>query len=172
MKPYLLTLVVVVFATALTRLLPHPWNFTPMTAVALFGGSYLPRKLSFLVPFLAMIVSDLVLGIHATLFFVYGSFALVVWLGQRIGEHRTFSRVGSAALASSFLFFMVTNFGVWATQSFYSKTAAGLVACYVAALPFFQTALAGDLLYTAVLFGGLSLATIMATSFSESAVTY
>ena len=170
MKPYLSTLVVVIFAAALTRLLPHPWNFTPITAVALFSGSYLPRKLSFLVPLLAMAVSDLILGIHATLFFVYGSFALVAWIGQRIGENRTFSQVGSAVLASSFLFFMITNFGVWVTQSLYLKTVDGLVACYIAALPFFQATLAGDLFYTAVLFGGFALATLMVPSLRESTV--
>ena len=89
---------------------------------------------------------------------IYGSFALVVCIGLLLRRKRTALRIAGAALASSILFFIITNFGVWAFGSLYPKTFAGLVACYAAAIPFFQNTLVGDALYTAALFGGFALA--------------
>jgi hypothetical protein len=148
-----------ILAAAASRLIPHPPNMASITAVALFGGAYLSdKRLAFLVPLAALFLSDLILGLYAHMEIVYGSFALVVCIGLLLRRKRTTVRVAGAALLSSILFFVITNFGVWAFGSLYPKTTAGLVACYVAAVPFFQNTLAGDALYTAVLFGGFALA--------------
>jgi hypothetical protein len=158
-KPRLLVLVCMILAAAASRLVPHPPNMASITAVALFGGAYLSdKRLAFLVPMAALFLSDLILGLYSHMEIVYGSFALVVCLGLLRRRKRTPLRIASATLASSILFFVITNFGVWAFGSLYPKTAARLATCYVAALPFFRNTLAGDALYTAVLFGGFALA--------------
>jgi uncharacterized membrane protein len=145
-------------AAAATRLLPHPPNVTPVAAMALFGGAHLAdRRLAFLVPLAAMFASDLVLGLHALVPVVYGAFALIVWIGTRLAGRITPARVAVATLAGSVLFFAVTNFGVWALGGLYPRTAAGLVAAYVAAIPFFRNTLVGDAAYALALFGGYAL---------------
>ena len=158
-KPRLLVLVLMILAAAASRLIPHPPNLASITAVALFGGAYLnDKRLAFLVPMAALLLSDLVLGFYSHMEIIYGSFALVVCVGLLLRKRRTPLRIASAALASSVLFFVMTNLGVWLFGSLYPKTTAGLVTCYVAAIPFFQNTLVGDALYTAVLFGGFALA--------------
>ncbi len=158
-RPRFVVLVAMILAAAASRLIPHPPNVASITAVALFGGAYLTdKRLALIVPLAALFLSDLVLGFYRHMEVVYGSFLLVVCLGFWLQRKRSVLRIGAAALASSFVFFVVTNFGVWAFESLYPKTAAGLLACYVAAIPFFQNTLAGDALYTAVLFGGFALA--------------
>lgn len=158
-KPRLGVLVLMILAVAASRLIPHPPNMASIAAMALFGGAYLSNKwLAFLVPLVALFLSDLVLGLYGHMEIVYGSFALVVCIGLLLRKRRTPLRIAGAALVGSTIFFVITNFGVWAFGSLYLKTAAGLVACYVAAGPFFQNTLAGDALYTAVLFGGFALA--------------
>ena len=158
-KQRLVVLICLIFAAAASRLIPHPPNMTSITAVALFGGAYLSdKRLAFLVPFAALLLSDFVLGFYGHMEVVYGSFALVVCIGLLLRKRRSPLRIAGAALASSILFFIITNFGVWAFGSLYPKTMAGLAACYVAAIPFFQNTLIGDALYTAVLFGSFALA--------------
>jgi hypothetical protein len=137
---------------------PHPPNFTPIGAMALFSGAYLSRRtLAFVAPIAAMLLSDVVLGFHSGMPFVYGSVALIVVIGWLALQHRSPVRIGAAALVGSVLFFAVTNFGTWALSGMYPLTFAGLTACYVAAIPFFQNTLAGDLFYAGVLFGGFAL---------------
>ncbi len=158
-KSRLLVVVLMILAAAASRLIPHPPNLASITAVALFGGAYLTNKrLALIVPLAALFLSDLILGFYRHMEIVYGSFLLVVFLGFWLQRKRSALRIAGAALASSVIFFIVTNFGVWAFESLYPKTAAGLLACYVAAIPFFQNTLVGDALYTAVLFGGFALA--------------
>ncbi len=158
-RPRFVVLLVMILAAAASRLIPHPPNVASITAVALFGGAYLTdKRLAFVVPLAALFVSDLILGFYSHMEIVYGSFALVVCIGFWIQRNRSALRIAGAALASSILFFVLTNFGVWAFGSLYPKTAAGLLTCYVAAIPFFQNTLAGDALYTTVLFGGFALA--------------
>ena len=158
-KPRLLVVVLMILAAAASRVIPHPPNVASIAAVALFGGAYLSNKrLALIVPLAALFLSDLVLGFYSHMEIVYGSFLVVVCLGFLLQRKRSVLRIAGAALASSVLFFVVTNFGVWAFESLYPKTAAGLLACYVAAIPFFQNTLVGDAIYTAVLFGGFALA--------------
>src|SRR5438128_711996 len=158
-KPRLLVLVCMILAAAASRIVPHPPNMASIAAVALFGGVYLSNKrLAFLVPVGALLLSDFVLGFYRHMEIVYGSFALAVCIGLLLRKRRSIPRIAGATLAGSVVFFVITNFGVWAFESLYPKSFAGLIACYVAAIPFFQNTLMGDALYTAVLFGGFALA--------------
>ena len=144
---------------AISRLVPHPWNVTPIAAMALFGGAHFAdRRLAFLIPAAAMMATDLFLGWHGTLPFVYAGFAAIVLIGRAIRGRLTTVSVGGGALAGTLLFFLITNFGHWLIAPEYPKTLAGLAACYTAAIPFFRNMLAGDLFYTAALFGSLALA--------------
>ncbi len=155
----LMVLLVLVALAALSRLVPHPPNVAPIAALALFGGAYFPdRRLAFLVPGLALLVSDLVIGFHSQLVLVYASFAMTVGIGFLLRGRVRILSVAAAAVGSSALFFAVTNFGVWLLDGLYPTTLEGLVTAYVAAIPFFQNSLMGNLFYTAVLFGGFAAA--------------
>lgn len=159
MRPRLAVLITIVFSAAFFRLMPHPPNLTPIAAVALFGGAYFTdKRLAFLVPLSALLVSDLVLGFYSQMPIVYISFALIVSIGLWLRQRRTLVPIAGATLASSILFYVTTNFGVWAFGSLYPKTLVGLIACYVAAIPFFHNTVLGDAVFAAVLFGGFSLA--------------
>ncbi len=165
----------IVLAAAMSRLLPHPYNFTPIGAMGLFGAAYFSKKyLSFLVPFAAMWVSDLFLNnlVYARMYpefygegfvwygnlWVYGSFALIVGLGFLLLRRVKLSSLLAASLAASVLFFVVTNFGAWMASPQYPKTVAGLMTAYGAGIPFFWNTLLGDLFFTGVLFGPYELA--------------
>lgn len=148
-----------ILGAAASRLLPHPPNFTPIAAMALFAGARLDdRRLAFLVPLAALFLSDLVIGLHAGIPFVYGAFALIVVLGLRLRRRPSALPIAGAALAASLLFVAVTNLGAWAAGHQYPRTAAGLASCFQAAIPFFWPTLLGDALYSVLLFGGLALA--------------
>jgi hypothetical protein len=157
-SPRLLALLGLIAFAAALRLVPHPPNFTPIGAMALFTGATLPRRaLAFAAPLLALLASDLILGFYQGMEVVYLSTALVVAIGWLVATRRTPARVGAAALASSVAFFLITNFAVWLSSGMYPHTTGGLAACYAAALPFFQNSIAGDLFYTALLFSGFAL---------------
>jgi hypothetical protein len=150
-----------VVSAALLRLLPHPPNFTPVGALALFAGAtFASTRAAVSVPLLAMMLADLLLhwrdgnGLHGGLPAVYGSMLATVWLGRRLGHDRRLTATVTASLLAALLFFVATNLAVWLGGGMYRRDLAGLVACYVAALPFFGTTLASQLLFAGVLFGG------------------
>jgi hypothetical protein len=148
-----------IFAAAALRLVPHPPNFAPIAAMALFAGAQMPRKtLSFIAPFAALLLSDAVIGFYSGAGFVYFSFAATVLIGWAIASRKSPLTIALASISSSVLFFVVTNFGVWTSGTMYPHSLAGLENCYVAAIPFFRNTLAGDLVYAALLFGGFALA--------------
>jgi hypothetical protein len=159
MNARIFTLLSAILAAAALRLVPHPPNFSPIGAMALFSGAYLGRRgaVALVAPLGALFLSDLVLGFYSGMITVYFSVALIVIIGWLALRRVSPIRVGGAAIASSVLFFALTNFGVWLSSGFYPRTLAGLEACYVAAIPFFQNTVAGDLFYAAVLFGGFAL---------------
>ena len=159
MNARILTLLTAILAAAALRLVPHPPNFTPIGAMALFSGAYLGRRgaVALVAPLGALFLSDLVLGFYRGMPTVYFSVALIVIIGWLALRRVSPIRVGGAAIASSVLFFMLTNFGTWLSSGFYPRTLAGLEACYIAAIPFFQNTVAGDLFYAAVLFAGFAL---------------
>ena len=135
----------------LSRLIYHTPNFTPILALALFGGVYLNRRYALLVPLLLMVVSDLLIGFHDIVFFTWGSILLISALGLGVRKQKNFTTILGARLVSASLFFVVTNFGVWLMK--YPHTIHGLTQCYIAAIPFFRTSLFSTLAYSAVLFG-------------------
>lgn len=151
-KFWILTLMV--FAAAFVRLIPHPPNFAPVAAMALFGGAYFTKKwAAFLVPLVAMLVTDLFLGFHPTMWAVYLSFVLIVAIGILMIRQKKVTSIFFASVTASVAFFIITNFGVWMSTPYYEKTGAGLAACYTAAIPFFHQTLLSDLFFVAILFG-------------------
>ncbi len=164
----------VVIVLAMSRLLPHTvafslFNFSPLGGIALFSAAYFNRKyMAYLLPLAALWLNNLLID---NLFFaqyyegfawfanpeVYFAFALIVLMGSGLLKKITLPRVGIAAVAASLVFFIVTNFYAWFNTDLYPKTSAGLVACYIAAIPFYWNTLASDVFYSAVLFGGFEL---------------
>jgi hypothetical protein len=143
-----------IIAAAFTRLIPHYPNFTAVGAIALFGGAYLPnKKLAFIVPFIAMLLTDLIIGFHQTMWAVYLSFGLIVLIGLQVSKNKKITNILFATISSSILFFVVTNFAQWLSDPFYAKTGAGLVLCFTMAIPFFGYTALGDLFYVGLLFG-------------------
>jgi hypothetical protein len=132
----------------LFRVLPHPDNFTPTMAIALFSGAVLAPSLAFSIPLLLMMASDLAIGLHPLFWLVWGSFLAVTllgtWLKQRLGA----GRMALATLSGSLFFFVTTNLGVFFFTAMYPKTWEGLLQCFAMAVPFFRNSLAGDVLYT------------------------
>lgn len=158
MRTRIITLSIIIFSIALFRLLPHPPNVSPVAAIALFGGVYFAdRRVAFLVPFAALMLSDLLIGLHDTMLYVYAGFALTVVVGFYIRSKLSATRIAAAAVFSSALFFVLTNFGVWLTSGIYPATAEGLLQSYVAGIPFLQNSLLGNLVFTALMFGGFTL---------------
>jgi hypothetical protein len=162
-----------ILLAAFSRVLPHPFNFTPIAAMALFGGACLANKrVAFIVPLAAMFISDSILqmisgiGWHNTILYVYASFAVITGIGIYMRNNAKAGNIILASLISSLLFFAVTNFGVWAAGGF-ENGLAGLAATYLLGVPFhnndilgsfFFNTIAGDLFWSGVLFGGFYLA--------------
>ena len=153
-----ITILSLIVLAVITRLLPHPPNVAPITAIALFGGSRFDNKwIGFSLPLLCMFLSDLFLGFHGTIYWVYGSLLLVVILGMLLINKVNIKNCAAAAFSGSFLFFLITNFGVWLSSPYYTKNIEGILSCYTLALPFLGNTLAGSLFYSAVMFGGYEL---------------
>lgn len=149
-----LVIIALIAVCALSRLLPHPPNFSPIEATALFAGAYLSsRWLSVLVPLAAMALSDLFLGWHDGLWLVYLCIAGIAFAGAFLATRITALKVFSYAVSSAVAFFLITNAFVWLSSGMYPYSAAGLIACYTAAIPFFHNQLAGVVIYSTLLFG-------------------
>lgn len=151
-----------------SRLLPHPANFAPIAAIAIFGGLYLPKRWAIVLPMLAMFVSDIFIGFYTwqIMASVYGSFAIIGLIGLLVRKNNHASSAGKkisniigGTVLASVLFFLITNFAVWAFGNMYTHSLAGLTQCYTMAIPFFKNTLLGDLLYTGVLVGSFELLT-------------
>ncbi len=177
MKTRTLIIVGAVLLAALTRLMPHPQNFAPITAMALFGAASLTdRRLGILTPLLALFVSDMCIevahrlgwmtswGIYSGMWVMYLVNLLIILIGLLLRKHRTVPVIAGATLAGSVVFFLVTNFGVWAFGGLdingnpYPHTVEGFIVCYQEAIPFFKNTLLGDAFYSTALFGGFALA--------------
>jgi hypothetical protein len=125
----------------------------PIAAMALFGGAYLDKKYALIFPLLALFISDLFLGFHASMPAVYTSFFVTGLMGMWLASHKKVSYIITASIISSIMFYLLTNFNYWYAASLYPKTYAGLVQSYEMALPFFRNTLLGDLLYSGIFFG-------------------
>jgi hypothetical protein len=194
----LLIFTMIVLAAAL-RLAPHPWNFTPVGAIALFAGAMVRDRCgAFLFPLLAMFASDAIIGFNKLSPLVYASFLISVLIGRaligpRFGltaqasasprakpesepdadprvQKYALPRIGGATFLGALQFFVITNFGVWAFLNSYPRTGASLLTCYIAGVPLFWNTLAGDAVYATLLFGGFFLAERFAARLRPSAV--
>ena len=164
-------IVLLIFLAAMSRLLPHPPNFAPIGAMALFGAAYFTHRYwAFIIPIVSMWISDLILNnvVYGQYFdgfvwfytgslFTYGAFALIVLLGIFTLKKVRVPTLVASALGASVIFFVVSNFGVWFLGNMYPKDLGGLMACYIAGIPFFPNTILGDLFYTTVLFGTFAL---------------
>lgn len=154
----LLALALILLAAAL-RIAPHPWNFTPVGAMALFSGALIKdRRLAFLFPLLTLFLGDVFTGLYKILPIIYASFLINVAIGFWLRDHRTVARISIATLLGAIQFFLVSNFAFWRFMDSYPHNSSGLLACYVAAIPLFWNTLAGDAVYAALLFGAYALA--------------
>ncbi|MDR1674899.1 MAG: hypothetical protein LBR86_00275 [Tannerella sp.] len=160
---------VVILLAAASRLIPHPAGFAPIAGMALFGAAYYSKRYwAYILPIAAMMLSDIVLNtwVYSAYMdghmlwwslYTYGALALIVLMGTfTLKKVRVLNMAGSA-VGASVIFYLVSNFGTWISSGMYLHTWEGLGTCYVAALPFFRNGLAGDLLYTGVLFGAFEL---------------
>jgi hypothetical protein len=160
-----------ILLAALSRLIPHPANFAPIGAMALFGTAYYSKRhWAFIIPIASMWISDLILNnvvygqyfdhfvwFYSGSLFTYGAFALIVLLGMFTLKKVRIPMLAVSALGASMIFFIVSNFGVWFSGIMYPKDLGGLMACYAAGIPFFKNTLAGDLVYSALMFGAFEL---------------
>lgn len=144
----------------ISRLVPHPWNFTPVGSASLFSGARLPGWQAYLIPLAIMAITDPILNAlnHVALFsymqvVIYISFALSVVIGRRLWSTESVPRIALASLLNSTQFFLITNFGVWVGSTQFTHSAAGLAACYTVAIPFFAYTVLGDLFFAGAIFG-------------------
>lgn len=140
----------------ISRLLPHPANFAPIGAIALFAGIYLPKKWSLVLPIVAMFISDIFVGFYSwqIMLAVYISFGITGVIGLIIKNHKKFSTVVGGTVLGSIIFFLVTNASVWIFGTMYTHNFSGLIQSYLMAIPFFRNSLLGDLFYVGIMVGG------------------
>jgi hypothetical protein len=156
----LIWLVSIIAIATLIRLLPMPVNFSPIGAMALFAGfTFRNRIAAFAFPLVALLISDALIGFHDLMWAVYGAFALVVAAGIFLRDQKSVAAKLGGALFASVSFFVITNYAVWMQGSLYPRTQEGLAQCFMAAIPFFKNEVAGDVFFTAVLFGTWALVT-------------
>jgi hypothetical protein len=162
----------IILLAAMSRLVPHPANFAPIGGMALFGAAYYSKRYwVFIIPIVSMWLADLVLNnvVYAQYFdhfvwfyqgcyWTYGAFILIGLIGFLTLKKTRIQNLILASLLASIVFFLLSNFGVWASTNMYPKNISGLIACYTAGLPFFKNTVMGDLVYTGVLFGAFELA--------------
>lgn len=139
-----------IILAALSRLLPHPPNFTPVGAIALFAGNTLPRRWSYFIPLIVMLVSDFFIGYHYLMIPVYLALMVNVFIGENIKR----SHILFGSFVGSLFFFVLTNFAVWLMYDI--RSVSTMIECYVLAIPFYKYSLAGDLIFTTVIFGILA----------------
>ncbi len=173
LTPQVIIIAAFVFAAAFIRLLSFQfewWNFTPIGAMALFSGAYFKdKKMAFIVPIAAMILSDAFIGFYNGIQVVYITMCIVVLVGFLLENRISVASVIGGSLAASVIFFLVTNFALIYPATLYPHTVAGIIASYTAGLPFFKNTIMGDLIFSAVLFGGYELVKRNVPSFAKAA---
>lgn len=153
-----------------SRLLPHPWNFTPMMAIGLFSGAKSSKLRTGVLPTVAaLLLSDAVMGFYRGMWYVYAASLIPVFIGRFIARREGVAPIVAGGLVASLSFFLTTNFMVWASGHMYPHTAAGLIACFVAGVPFYENELIGDALYVAALFGGHAVVSRLAQPSAQTA---
>ncbi len=145
--------------TVVMRLVEHAPNFVPVAALALFAGTYFPKRWGVFFPLVAMGVSDAIIGFYdlRLMAVVYGSFLLIGAAGWWVRRNKTLTTVVIGSVGGAVLFFLATNFAVWAFSDWYPHTVNGLLWCYSVAIPFFKNTLLGDAFYGGIFFGSYEL---------------
>ena len=134
----------------LLRISPHPWNFTPILSIALLTGAYFKNKLSFLIPCIIIIISDLYIGDFNMAFWVYSSYLIIFIFGKKFISDISYRNIFFSSFLGSLIFFIITNFGTWLIG--YPKTMTGFISCFTLALPFYKNTLLSSLFYSSILF--------------------
>lgn len=156
MTPRFIVLAGIVIFGAFMRFVPHWPNFTPIAAMALFGGAYFSKKyLAFAIPLIAMFISDLLIGLHSSMIAVYVAFAITVMIGFAIRSKISLVSVAGASILSTIIFFLITNFASWLAIPYYTKDFAGLMQAYAAGLAFFNNGSMGISFFMNSLLAGL-----------------
>jgi hypothetical protein len=140
------------------RILPSPANFAPIAAIAIFGAAILPLNWALGLPLVAMIVSDMFIGMHSLVYLTWGSYLLIALMASQYLKKINLGRILATSMSASLLFYIITNFGVWAEGRLYPLTTEGLFSSYYNAIPFFRNTVLSDLVFNAVLFGSYYLA--------------
>ncbi len=138
-----------------SRFLPHPWNFSPVLSLFLFSGFLFSKKPGFwLIPFASLFLSDIILGMHRSMIFIYIVYFAIFMSGRLLTKEKSrLACVPFMALSSSVLFFIFSNLGVWLLTPLYEMNLSGFLLCFEMAIPFFKHSLLGDLVYSVTIFG-------------------
>ena len=160
----LLIIILTLFAI-FSRLIPHPPNFTPLLAIALYSGVCFKNKFLFIIPLLSMVISDFFLGYHNVIFWVYLSLLIIFYMGYLLFKKYTFRNLILLSFVSSIMFFILSNLGVWIIG--YPKSFEGFVACYVAAIPFFHNTLISTILFSSIFHFSYKYSTVIFDSKKE-----
>ena len=159
---------IIILLAAFTRIMPHPPNFSPMAAIGLFGAAHFAKKWqAFFIPLIGIWVSDLVINnyvysssssnfvwFYSGFYWQYISYILIIFTGLFIFNRGiSLTKTAGGMISSSGIFFLVSNFGVWAGGTMYPKNFGGLITCYAAGVPFIHNTIISDVLFTTVLFG-------------------
>lgn len=134
------------------RMMPHPPNFTPVAAAAIFGGAMLPRRWAVILPLIIMMISDYFIGFHSLTWLTWGCFAIIALASNYFVKRDKPYLIIGASIAGSMFFYLITNFGVWMQGVMYPMNIQGLINCYYMALPFLRNTILGDLAFTILLF--------------------
>ena len=146
----MLNVIIFILIAVLLRISPHPWNFTPILSIALLSGAYFKNKLSFIIPFSIIVISDLYIGNFNMAFWVYISYLLIFMLGRLYISDITYRNIFISSFAGSIIFFLITNFGTWVIG--YPKTINGFLSCFTLALPFYKNTLLSSLFYSTIFY--------------------
>jgi hypothetical protein len=158
MLAYVFVVLAIAFRLIIPHIQPHPWDFTPVGASLLFFGAYGSKRQAW-IPVAVLAATDVYLNLWVyhypfgwDQFIELAWYAATIWLGTRLRDRAEPLPTLGLALTSSVSFFIVSNFGVWAAYNMYPKTFGGLVACYIAGIPFYEHRIIGDLAFTAAFF--------------------
>lgn len=155
-------IIAIILLAAASRLVKHPFNFTPIVAMAIFSGFYLKKYWGLVIPLGAMLASDYFIGFYdwQVMASVYAAIIIAYGIGWFLSKHKKWYNILLSAIASSIIFFIVTNFAVWALFDWYPHTWSGLLSCFTLAIPFFRNSFIGDVVYTGAFFAVFELARV------------
>jgi len=134
---------------ALSRLIPHPDNFTPIIALAIMGSHFFKSiNFSYLVVLFSMLIADFFIGFYSHMLFVYLSLFLIILIFFKISKKMNYKNLFIFGFFGSVIFFLISNFGVWVAGNLYEKNMNGLLECYFMAIPFFKNTLISTLIFS------------------------